>query len=304
MIKRIVFLAIVAALIYGAVTLFREEAPQPTTDHAALSVTVITPEEGSIATTIPATGVTIPREEIQIMTELSGVRVRDVLADVGERVKKGQTLAVLDGQSLANQVAQLQSDYERARDAYERVDAIKDTGAVSKQSVTEKHTAMQSAKAMLDNAKLDARRSTIAAPEDGLVFERNAVLGGLVSGSEPLFRLARFHDIELEAQVPESALSGLKPGQKAAVTLTGETSPIEGEIRLITPKVDSTSRMAAIRISLERETPIPVGLFATVRILQAEREGLLLPKTAIQQDSTGHFVWVLNADRSQSHKDG
>jgi hypothetical protein len=54
--------------------------------------------------------------------------------------------------------------------------------------------------------------------------------------------------------------------------------------------------MAAIRIQLQSTNPIPVGLFATARIMQSEREGLLLPKTALQQDSTGDFVWGLSAE--------
>jgi len=296
MIKRIVFLAVGAVLLYGVVTLLREESqplPNPT---AALSVTVAKPLLGSIAEIISATGVTIPREEIQVMTELSGVRVRGVLADVGDSVKKGQKVAVLDGESLVNQLVQLESDYERARDAFSRVDGIKDTGAVSKQLVMEKRTDMQAAKAKLDDAELNLKRSTILAPEAGVVFERNAVIGGLVKSSEPLFRIARHHEIEMEAMVPESVLSALKASQPVSVTLTGENASTRGTIRLITPRVDNATRMAAIRIRLHSTNPIPVGLFATARILQSAREGMLLPKTALQQDSTGDFVWVLSAE--------
>ena len=294
MIKRILFLALGAALLYGAIALFREESQPSPNDTVALSVTVAKPRQGSIAETISATGVTIPREEIQVTTELSGVRVRDVLVDVGDNVKKGQKLAVLDGESLANQLSQLRSDYERARDAFARVDGIKDTGAVSKQLVMEKRTDLQAAKANLDNAELNLKRSSILAPEAGMIFERKASIGGLVTDSEPLFRIARRYEIEMEAMVPESAVSALRLGQPVSVTLAGENTPVEGTIRLVTPRIDHATRMAAIRIRLQRTSPIPVGLFATARIMQSEREGTLLPKTALQQDSTGDFVWVLS----------
>jgi HlyD family secretion protein len=296
MIKRILFLVLGAALLYGAVTFFREESQPSPNAATALSVTVAKPRQGSIAETISATGVTVPREEIQVMTELPGMRVRDVLADVGDSVKKGQKLAVLDGESLANQLLQLRSDYERARDAFSRVDGIKDTGAVSKQLVMEKRTDMQVARAKLDDAELNLKRSTILAPEAGLIFERNAVIGGLVNSSEPLFRIARHHEIEMEAMAPESVLSALKIGQPVSVMLTGENTPTRGAIRLITPRVDNATRMAAIRIRLQSTNPLSVGLFATARIMQSEREGMLLPKTALQQDSTGDFVWVLSAE--------
>lgn len=295
MLKRILFLTFGAALFLGVVTLLRKEHQPVSNVSAALSVTVVTPQRGSIAQAITATGVTVPREEIQVMTELSGVRVRLVLADVGDSVKKGQKLAVLNGESLANQLMQLKSEYERAHDAFARVDGIKETGAVSKQLVMEKRTNMQAAKAKLDDAELNLKRCTILAPEAGLIFERKAVIGGLINSSEPLFRIARHSEIETEAMVPEAVLAALKAGQPVALTLTGENTPTQGTIRLVAPRVDNATRLAAIRIRLQRALPIPVGLFATARIVQSEREGMLLPKTTLQQESTGDFVWVLSA---------
>ena len=122
------------------------------------------------------------------------------------------------------------------------------------------------------------------------------MIGRLVTDSEPLFRIARRFEIEMEAMVPESVLSSLRPGQPVSVTLTGESSPTKGTIRLVTPRVDTATRMAAIRIRLQRTNPIPIGLFSTARIMQSERKGMLLPKTALQHDSTGDFVWVLRAE--------
>lgn len=297
MIRRILLLVFGVVLLYGAVTLFTKESqPSPNAAAAVLSVTVVKPRQGGIVETISAIGETVPREEIQIMTELSGVRVRDVQADVGDSVKKGQKLAVLDGESLVNQLVWIRSDYERARDAFSRIDKIKDTGAVSKQVVMEKRTDMQAAKARLDDAELNLKRGTILAPEAGVIFERKAVIGALVNSGEPLFRIARHHEIEMEAMVPESVLSALKTNQPVSVMLAGENTPTRGTIRLITPRVDNATRMAAIRIRLQSMNPIPVGLFATARIMRSEREGLLLPKTALQQDGTGDFVWVLGAE--------
>jgi HlyD family secretion protein len=296
MIKRIVFLALAAAVLYGTYTVFSDDEPSVANSVASLSVTVITPQQGSLSDRISATGMTIPREEIEVITELSGVRVREVLVDVGDVIKKGQKLAVLDGESLGNQFVQLKSDYERARDAFARVDSIKDTGAVSKQMVTEKRTAMQSAKASLDDAQLNLKRSTIIAPEAGVIFERKAIIGGLVSNSEPLFRIARHNEIEMEAMVPETALASLSVDQPVSITLTGNAATIDGAIRLITPRIDNATRMATIRISLKNADNISVGLFAIAQIMQSARDGWLLPKATIQKDSSGDFVWVLNTE--------
>jgi HlyD family secretion protein len=296
MIRRIGFLAITILFFCGIFLLLKDKDSKSKPAIADLSVTVVLPRKDSIAQIVSASGVTIAREEIQIMTELSGLRVKDILVDVGDIVEKDQIIAFLDGQSQVNMVEQFKGDYERAKDAFVRVDRIKDTGAVSKQLVIEKRAAMQVAKALLDNAELNLKRSSVISPEAGVVFERKAKIGGVVSNSEPLFRIARNNEIEIEALVAESELSGLKIGHNVTVVLTGEDIEIEGKIRLISPYISDSTRMASVRITLPSTKSIPIGLFATVRIMQSEREGLTLPKTAIQQDSTGHFVWVINLE--------
>lgn len=294
MIRRILLIVMLIAAAYGAVKWIGKNDTGTANSSAALSVTVVSPKEGTIAQQLSVTGMTIPREEIVVITELSGLRVKEVFADVGDVVIKGQKLALLDGESLNNQLAQLQSDYDRARDEFSRVDAIKNTGAVSRESVTQKRTAMQSAKAKLDDAQLNLKRSTIIAPEAGVVFERKAALGSLINASEPLFRIARHSEIEVEASVPEAELRNLKIGQEATIRLSGASEPISGNIRLIAPRVDANTRTATIRIRMPKDSAAPVGLFATATITTKEAQGIILPATAIQQDSSGSFVWKLD----------
>lgn len=295
MIRRILVIVILIAAIYGGMKWLGKPSAESASGAVALSVTVVSPQQGSIARQLSITGMTIPREEIVVITELSGLRVQEVLIDVGDSVKKGQKLAVLDGESLGNQLAQLQSEYDRARDEFTRVDAIKNTGAVSRESVTQKRTAMQAAKAKLEDAQLNLKRSTIMAPESGVIFERKAAIGALINASEPLFRIARHGEIEVEASVPESDLYQLKIGQSADIQLSGLAEAISGKIRLIAPRVDSATRTANIRVSMPKQNAAPVGLFANATITTGKAEGLMLPATAIQQDSNGAYVWSLDA---------
>lgn len=294
MIKRIFLIALVVIALYAGLHWFSKDKQGDPSVSTNLSVTVVSPLLGGIVQQLSVTGMTIAREEIVVIAELSGMRVKEVFADVGDFVKKNQKLAVLDGESLRNQLVQLQSDYDRARDEFSRVNAIKDTGAVSRESVMQKRTAMQAAKAKLADAQLNLERSTIVAPEGGIVFERKAALGALISASEPLFRIVRRAEIEIEASVPESDLRYLKIGQPAAIRLSGLPQPIPGKIRLISPRIDVASRTATIRIAFPNDHPAPVGLFANVDIRTTETQGIILPATAIQQDDQGSYVWKLD----------
>ncbi len=296
MIKYLIALALGVAMMLGALVLLKEEREALAHPQATLNITFVAPQSGRMTESLSVIGAIMPREEVRAMTELAAVRVRDVLVEVGDLVKKGQVLAVLDGQSQANQLAQFKSDYEQARDTFTRADALKDSGAISRQLLSEKLSALKTARARLDEAELNLKRSAVLAPEDGVIFERTAVIGALVSPSEPLFRLARRAEVEMEALVPEAVVSRLRIGLPATIKLSGSSEPTFGKIRLITPKVDTASRMVAIRIELLDTAAVSVGLFATASIQLAEHDGLLLPKTALQQDSDGDFVWILTAE--------
>lgn len=296
MIRRIIATVVIIAVIYGGTHWFDKDDKDTDTVAATttLSVTVVSPEQGSIGKQLNITGMTIPREDIFVITELSGMRVKEVYADVGDVVKKGQKLAVLDGESLRNQLAQLQSDYERASDEFNRVNSLMNTGAMSRESLIQKKTIMQSAQAKLDDAKLNLKRSNIIAADEGIIFERKATIGALINANEPLYRIARHGEIELEANVPESELRNIKIGQEANVKITGMPEILQGKIRVISPRINGENRMANIRITLPHNSPAAVGLFANATINTNEIKGIILPKTAIQQDSNGSFVWKLD----------
>jgi HlyD family secretion protein len=274
----------------------------PKTDAAvsALTVTVITPEEHTLQEQVQLTGVIVPRETLLVSTELPNVRVKRVLADVGDYVRKGQALALLDTDSLTNVMHQLQSDYDQAQDAYQRVAGIQETGAVSKESVVQKRAAMLSAKARLDDAALNLKRSTLTAPDVGLIIERTATIGEVVTPNTPLYRIAWRGEMELEASVPEGSLAKLAPKMPAVISVTGEAEPLQGTIRLLTPQVTNTTRTATLRISVNSTRPLTSGIFAEASITTQEKQGLTLPTTALQQDGEATYVWQLDEENKAS----
>jgi HlyD family secretion protein len=270
-----------------------KETAAPVVSADRLTVTTIKPQEKTLEEIIRITGATIPRHDILITTELSSVRVSELLADIGDEVKAGQILAKLDTRSQQNELGQIQSDYTRALDEYKRISSIKDTGAVSKESVVQKRTALESAKARLDEAKLSIERGVITAPSDGKIYERNINVGGIISGDTPLFRLIGSNDVEIEATIPEADIGRLQIGQKARIMLTGFDGAIEGQIRLISPTINKDTRSASIRVAMTSQIPIPAGLFADVVIILGEITGISIPSMTLQEDESGSFVWVI-----------
>lgn len=301
-IRRYLGVGLVLAVLAAVAVLGAAWRPQPAVAaHVAapvLTVSVVAAQPGAIDDAVSVTGTTVPRENVVVVPELSGQQIHEIHAEVGDYVEKGQLLAVLDSANLAIQSDGLRSEYERTRGEFERVRSLQPSGAVSREFVAQKRAAYEVARSNLRNAELSVRRTRIVAPTAGLVYERSAAIGGLTSSSQPLFQIARDGLVEMEANVPERLVARLQPALPVTLRLAGAASPLQGQVRLITPLVDSVSRSASVRIALQGEEAvraIAVGVFCEARITVDRIDGWVLPGTALQQDSGGTFVWSVGA---------
>ncbi len=130
--------------------------------------------------------------------------------------------------------------------------------------------------------ELRLAKTEIKAPTDGIVLARSARIGAIVSaGSEPLFRIAEDGAIEMEAQVPETALARIGVGQPVAIHAAGIDQPIEGKVRLVAPRIDSGTRLGRVRVALPVGAKVNAGAFARGTIEIARHEGVTLPQSAI-----------------------
>lgn len=283
------------------------EQQQPVTAAASmipmLTVSVVAAQRGALDDNIHVIGMTLPREDVVVVPEQTGLRIHEVYAELGNYVRKGQKLALLDSESLQIQLKGLQTEYERTRDEYTRVKAMQaSSGAVSAEAVTQRQASFEVARSRLQDAELSIHRTQIVAPTSGFIYARTAAIGGLTNGSEPLFRIAKDGEVEMEASVPEALVRRLQTGMPATIEIAGNPVPVMGSVRLITPRVDNTSRAAGVRISFKREGVTPVGVSCEASITVAQVSGWVLPGTALQQDTQGKYVWYLSPERNVLRK--
>jgi HlyD family secretion protein len=274
--------------------------PKPSVQVAkalpVLSVSVVAAAQKTLDDDIRVIGTVVPRENVVVISELAGLRVRAVYAETGDYVKKGQPLALLDGESLSIQSQSLQSEFDRMRDEYARVKKLQSSSVISKELLQQRQAAFEVARSRLRDAQLNINRTQIVAPTDGLIYERTATIGGLTNSSEPLFRIAKDGKVEMEASVPEALVRRLKPAMPVTLKVAGESAPESGSVRLIMPLVDITSRATGVRIRFKRERVAPVGAFCEASITVAKVGGWVMPGTALQQDAQGMYVWQVGPE--------
>lgn len=159
---------------------------------------------------------------------------------------------------------------------------------------------MAQADAARSIARLNLNRAQISAPVAGLIVTRKAELGALSGGSnEPLFTLIADGEIEMSAEVIETALGNLSPYNPVEINVAG-LGAVAGTVRLIPASVDPVTRLGVMRISLDAQPGLRTGLFASGWVITARREALTVPVMAVLSDDQGERVQVVKDGKVQS----
>ena len=262
----------------------------------ARAVRVVRIEPRAIVGGLSASGELAPREEAAVMPEVTGFRVRVVRADVGDYVRAGQTLVELDPTLLEAQIAEARAQAAQAEDQANRVRGLENQGVLPQEQIAQRRFQAQAAAARLRNLTTQRRKLNVVAPVSGVILERNVRPGDLsAGGTTPWFRMARDGQIELRAELAESDLARVRPGQTATVNLPGG-GVAQGNVRLISPQIDPQTKLGEARILLPVRSDIRAGGFARAVFSDAAGTALAVPETAIRYDADGASVMTVAAD--------
>jgi RND family efflux transporter MFP subunit len=316
------------------------------------SVTVSRVTPADFVETVLVTGSLVPREEVLVAPEVEGLRILELRVDQGDKVKKGDILAVLETTILDAQLAQNSANLERATAAMaqassqiievqarlteaeaqlERAKPLSEQGYLSGSTLDARTAAKRSLEALLvaaqnglraaeaDKVQLEAARrelewrrsrTDVRAPVDGIISRRTANVGAIatavgIAAGEPMFRIIQNGEIELNAEIEESQIRKIAPGQPVTVTVA-DGNVVTGEVRLISPEVDRTTRLGHVRVFIGADKRLRVGTFASGQIETARERGLAVPVSAVSTSGGQSNVLVLdgNTVRERSIRTG
>jgi RND family efflux transporter MFP subunit len=213
-----------------------------------------------------------------------------------------------------SEIVAAEARLEEAKAQFERAKPLAKSGYMSESVFDQREAAARTATAQLaaardglkvaaaEKAQLEAQRrelewrlakAEVRAPAAGIVSRRNARIGGLATGiGEPMFRIIRDGEIELEAELTEASLAKVREGQRAIVSVTG-AGEREGKVRLVSPEVDKATRLGRVRVFLGSDPALRIGSFARGTIATAEGRGLAVPVSAVLYGPSGTSVLLV-----------
>lgn len=312
----IILLAAIAGAFYFFSSNETEEEPVEEVNQAQ-TVTVIIPKIQPVTSTINATGSLAARNEVPIGVTGEGGRVARVYVDAGDWVKAGQTLVSIERsvqtQQLEAQMSQIdiaKADLKLAQNELDRAQQLIGRGFISKADVDRRVATRDSARARVRAAQAQANelraraaRLDIRAPSSGYILERNVEKGQTVSqGNNNLFRMAQNGQLELRALLSEVDLAAITVGEAATIVPVGLEQEFEGNIWAISPTINPQTRQGMARIAVPFDSSLRPGGFASVTIKAGTQNAPILPTSAVQNDGTDSFVYIVDKDNKVSKR--
>ena len=258
-----------------------------------MTVTSATPRSAQWSDTFEASGVIAPWQEAIVGTQIGGYRLTDVRVNVGDQVKRGQLLAVIDPDLMLADLAQLQAAWEEAEADRDRVLKLKPTGAVSEQEVLQLVTRARRAASQLEAKQLELRYTKILAPDDGAISSRTATLGAVMPVGQELFRLIRANRLEWRGELTAAQLARVKAGLRIQLSLP-DGGTANATVRQIAPSLDSQSRLGIVYADVDAGTGARAGMYANGRVVLGDTPALVVPAESVVIRDGRNYVVALD----------
>lgn len=230
-------------------------------------------------------------------------RLTKVMANLGDKVKQGQPLALIDSIEVGeaqSAYAQAASEHALAKANLDRAEKLYADQIIPQKNFLQARADFEKAKAVLraagdkrhalgiasGNTSSSAGASVFAvsAPFSGTIIEKKAVLGELAQSDKPLFSVADLSNVWIETNLYEKDLGKVKVGAPTIITVAaypGET--FKGKVTYISSALDKESRTVKARVDVPNaDGRLKLEMFATAAIATAAaKKELLLPDEAI-----------------------
>ncbi len=254
-----------------------------------------------------------PTRVVRVFPPVGG-RLISVEVRPGDRVRKGQTLALLE----SSEVTGARADYEKARadnevkqKALQRASLLFENQVLSEKEFQQARADAEMAEAELRRTLARLRvlgvspegasnRFAVVAPRAGVVLDIGAAAGEFsksLDAPAPLCTVADLSTVWAVGEVYEKDMAGLKVGAPAQVSVSAYSQQKwSARVAAISDALDPVTRTAKLRLVLENPGGrLKPEMFATIRLLRSSLQGLEIPSSAVLREGAANYVFVQKA---------
>lgn len=270
--------------------------------------------KGDVSVETSLIGNVQPGDVYYVVPKVSG-ELTEIFVAVGDTVNEGDPICTIDNSKsvdaakiqLDSAVVQLNTTEEAlklAKTNLDRMNALFQTGDISKQTLEQTQNACDQAQAAFDAAKLqqDAAQlqydtqvefSTVTAPVNGTVESTNMSINGLVSSASQVCVISSEGENKVVFNVTDRLLTAFEPG--TAITVAKQGEKYDARVTSVSTLPSAATGLYQIEAAFTRSNPIANGSSVKLTFVAEDREGVLTVDTDdISYDGGLTYVYTLS----------
>jgi membrane fusion protein, multidrug efflux system len=232
-------------------------------------------------------------KNVQVSPETPGI-IQRVNVQVGDKVRKGQVLAEIDGSVLANNIEEVKGQLAFANTMYEKQKGLWD----QKVGTEVQYLSAKNNKESLENRLATMQRqyamTKIKSPIDGTVDEVRLKEGEAAAPGMPAFRVVNLSEFKVVAEVAEAYLNEINIGDDVIINLPDAEVDIKGKVTQKTNVIDPVNRTFKIEVALKGQNlALRPNMIAKVKVNDySNKSAIVAPVNTVQDSDAGQYVYV------------
>ncbi|MDB5193765.1 MAG: transporter [Segetibacter sp.] len=238
-----------------------------------------------------------PAAQMNFASENSG-RVIRVIVDEGSRVRRGQTLAIIDAGTLSIDLESAQANLQNAVRDQQRYENAYKTGGVTQQQLDQARLAVQNAKSRVSQSRIRVGDANVRASINGIVNKRYIEPGAYVSPGTQLFEIVDVSRLKLNVAVNETQVARLKVGDKVQVKASVfPDKTFTGRVGFIAAKSDASLNFPVeIEVANTAANQLKAGMYGTAIFdFPQTAPVIIVPRNAFVGSVSSNQVFVVDA---------
>mgnify|MGYP001190611424 CR=1 FL=1 len=237
------------------------------------------------------------KQNVLVYPEMPGI-LKKVFVKEGQKVAKGQPLAVIDDGGLSKQILILESNEQLAKTTYERQKRLWDQKIGSEMQFLQAKTSYNTQKNSTNQLKQQLGKFTIKAPFTGIiddVFKEKGTVVAPGQGAE-IFRIINLSDMYIETDVPENYITSITKNKSVEVNFPILNETIHSKIRQVGNFINPSNRSFKIEVDVPNlEGKIKPNLTAKLKLNDyTNTNAILIPQSIISENAKGQqFIYII-----------
>lgn len=258
---------------------------------------------GSAISVYKSTTLLEANEESEVTTKASGI-VLKINNEVGDTVKEGDILAILESDQQKLRLQSARANYQKSQHNHERAKLLLSKGLANKESVDNLKFETQSLLTNLEQAKLELEYTRVRAPISGVITERHIKKGNLLPMNFAVYKIVNFETLQAVINVPEDKWNLFKPELEVKLIFNNISEEVKGSILRIEPGVNSSTGTFKVVIEIDKtienqKVGLRPGLFGKTLIILDKRENVpLISKNALIREDKNSYTYVVTGDNT------